>query len=291
MASLTDAVVAPPPVPFDWKAGLYNLVASHPTAAVLVIVLLAGAAAVGIVLWAGWKAGVGDTIAKVLTHKADETTLAERDAAREAQREAERLAQDVIGETELLRLALKTAASCVQRVNDMPPAGSEYDHAVLDARVYVCDWTTRIFSFSKKDINKVTAWLPTENGTLIVDTYNGMAPESAKALEFEINPSDPDKDTFAARAFRTGEVQVCHDVDTDPRYHQLGRAPSHPYKSIIAVPIRYKGKAVGALTVDSLFVGNFDSEPQKQLAELAGSLFAMFINPPPGEAPEPENHG
>jgi GAF domain-containing protein len=269
--------------PFDWRAALFNLVAAHPTAAVVVIVFLSIAAAVGIVVWAAWKAGVGETIARVITHKADEKVTTDRDEARERQRQAEQLAQDVIGEAELLRLALKTAASCVQRLNDMPAQGPERDDAVESAKVYVCDWATRIFAFSKKDINKVTTWCPTARGTLKVATYNGMAPESAKELEFDIHPPTPDRDTFAAMAYRAGEAQVCHDVDTDARYRQLGRPPSHPYKSIIAVPLRKKGQVIGSMTIDSLFVGNFDTDQQRQLAELAASLFAMFLEPAGGE--------
>ncbi len=184
----------------------------------------------------------------------------ERDECRRAEAAAKELSVSLLGQCELRRLVLTTVSVSIQRLNNWQPA-DDRDKYRDDAMVYLCDWTTRIFAFSKADICKVTIWRPTERGTLRVWYYNGMAPESADALELEIQPAENDKDTFAAMAFRNHRPEVCHDVGTDPRYHGLEKAPAHPYASLIAVPIKRAGATVGVLTVDSpvtaLHAGDF----------------------------------
>ncbi|MBV8750291.1 MAG: GAF domain-containing protein [Candidatus Eremiobacteraeota bacterium] len=174
-----------------------------------------------------------------------------------------------------MRLVATTTAASIQRFNDWP---AECDHESYQRRAlaYLCEWSARIFAFARSDVCKVTLWRPTDHGTLRVWLSDGLSPESADLLELPVHPTDPDRDTFAAMAFRSGRTEVCHDAGTDRRYHILGRAPAYTYASIIAIPIRRGGTTVGVFTVDSPFKDNFRDADQVQKAETCASLCGQF---------------
>jgi len=225
------------------------------------------------------KGGGGKAISDIWTHQSDKAILLERDEAESREAAAKELSENLLAQLELLRLVATTTAVSIQRFNDWPN-DADHDQFQADALIYLCDWSARIFAFTHSDICKVTLWKPSEHGTLEVFFWNGMSPESARALEFQIHPADPNQETFAAMAFRFGTPQVCHDVGADPRYHKLGKAPAHAYASIIAVPIKRAGSTVGVFTVDSLRKDNFKDPDQIQKAEICASLCGQFWTVP-----------
>jgi GAF domain-containing protein len=130
-------------------------------------------------------------------------------------------------------------------------------------------------SFEMVDINKVVLFVK-QGDYLTVRAQSGLSDESARAIRLPISPTRPKDETFAALAFRTGEMQICQDVDVDPRYHQLAKPPTHKYKSVMAVPIFHGDQVVAALTIDSLSVDRFADYEQDQ-GKLFAQLFGLFI--------------
>lgn len=183
-----------------------------------------------------------------------------------------------LGETlTWLRVALDVGRDSVERANSLRAVSTA--SARETAMLHLADWTQRLFGFLEADINKVTLWVPM--GTdLIVAVYNGMRPESAAVLRLPLQPVAPKKQTFAVLAYHSKQMEICSDIDNDRRYQALAQVASHPYKSIIAVPLIVGTAPVGVLTIDSLRVGAFDDEDAKQLAQLCASLMAVYFNPP-----------
>jgi putative methionine-R-sulfoxide reductase with GAF domain len=176
-----------------------------------------------------------------------------------------------------LRLALDVSRDSVERANRLRIAGTWGEIEV--AMVHLGDWAQRLFGFLEADINKVTMWV-SDGQALRVAVYNGMQPESAKAISLSLSANHYPKPPFAILAYQSRLTQVCSDIDTDPRYAPLSQAATHPYKSIIAVPMIVGSSIVGVLTVDSLRVGRFDDESARQLAQLCASLLALYYNSP-----------
>jgi hypothetical protein len=204
----TVAVASAPCPPTDWITAAINFATANPYIVVpfLVIALL---------IFAFFKGGGGKTISEIITHRADEKVVKARENAEQREAAAKELSESLLAQLELLRLMATTTAVSIQRFNDWLPT-ADHERYQADALMYLCDWTARIFSFAKSDICKVTLWRPTDRQTLEVAYYNGMSPESAQILELPIQPADPNDDTFAAMAFRSGRPEVCHDVGTDP---------------------------------------------------------------------------
>jgi putative methionine-R-sulfoxide reductase with GAF domain len=208
-----------------------------------------------------------------------------------AQRKDEKLdaAKDAIEKlTEIqtwLRIALDVSRDSVERVNRLRVGGEERELSL--GVLHLADWTQRLYGFLQADINKVTLWIPIGN-ELQVYAYNGMRPESAAEVRLKLETRGVQRPPFAVLAFHSQKIEICTDIDADPRYAPLNYPAAHPYKSIIAVPLLVKGECVGVLTIDSVRVGAFDDEDAKQLAQLCGSLMALYFNPPgPAAAAEP----
>jgi transcriptional regulator with GAF, ATPase, and Fis domain len=124
-------------------------------------------------------------------------------------------------------------------------------------------------------------WRPSEDGSVLeIAEFNGLNPENARNLKLVVHPRKSDEDTFAAMAFRNERIEVCPDTTTDDRYFRLRQGvPTHPYRSIIAVPIRRGKTVVGVYTIDSREPNRFskDDPTQLQQYELWGQLFALFV--------------
>lgn len=262
----------------DWAADVLNFLQAHiPYFPWILLVVLIGLAALSIYL--------GHRL-KVKQVTADQAVVAERDEAKEELAVAEAALAEVNLNAEVLSLILKTCESSVTRANRYGATPTTEQRT--GALQYLCEWTGKIFGFGKPDINKVTLWVPSpDSQTLRVRAFSGMSPDSAQALKPPVNPPDTKDLTFAAMAYKNGRVEVCHDVGTDPRYKQLDRPPRHPYKAILAAPVKRGAAVVGSFTVDSLMPNKFaDSEQPKQgevgiqaqqTAELLASLFALFL--------------
>jgi hypothetical protein len=146
-----------------------------------------------------------------------------------------------------------------------------------DGLDYLCGWIARAFGFQLPDINKVTLFVPdgalATATELVVKAHSGISNESARALSLRIHDPRP---SFAAMAFQAGEIFVCQDVGTDPRYHPLDEPPAHAYKSILAVPIMHGENVVGCFTIDSLVENRFGPDEESQ-GKLFAALFALFL--------------
>ncbi|MDD5037550.1 MAG: PAS domain S-box protein, partial [Methylococcaceae bacterium] len=81
------------------------------------------------------------------------------------------------------------------------------------------------------------------------------------------------------RAIHSGQMQVCHDIATDP-----GSAPwkdtalAHGYASNIALPLASGGETFGGLSIFSSEANTFDEEEATLLAELAGDIAYGIVN-------------
>jgi hypothetical protein len=192
-------------------------------------------------------------------------------------------------EGERLRLILQVASVALRRKDAIDyGAGDAPPPKDCDGTRNLCEWIVKILAIEKPDINKMTVWEPTEDGTkLRIAEFHGMNPESSRTLTFEIHPDHSDKDSFAAMAFRNDRIEICDDTQTDPRYKMVtGHPPTHPYRSIIAVPIRQGQRVVGVYTIDSREANRFSDNDQaaQQQYDLYARLFALFIAAPHGVA-------
>jgi hypothetical protein len=185
--------------------------------------------------------------------------------------------RDLITSNRFLGLLLLIARSSLDRFDRVRNGGKE-PSSNEDGMRYLCEWLARAMGFQLPDINKVTLFVPDGDPAtathLRVLEHSGISNESARAIRLEITEAQP---TFAALAFRTGEIQVCQDVGTDLRYRPLKHAPEHQYKSILAVPIKHGDTVIGCFTIDSLVQGRFGVDEQNQ-GKLFAPLFALFMS-------------
>jgi GAF domain len=200
---------------------------------------------------------------------------------------AQRLAEDALElantDNERLRLILQVVVTNLtrrDRIDYGAPQGEPVPIAP-DGLRNLCEWIPQILKLEKADLNKITVWRPTEDGTqLEIVEFNGLNPENARSLRLPVKPDKSDRDTFAAMAFRNERVEFCPDTKSDPRYVNVSEgAPTHQYRSIIAVPIRRGSRVVGAYTIDSREPNRFPQDDQAALQqyELYGQLFALFV--------------
>jgi len=67
-----------------------------------------------------------------------------------------------------------------------------------------------------------------------------------------VDPNDEHSEGPTGRAFRTGEIQICQDIQNDPRYEPWrDHASEYGYQSSAAVPIVHDGTTYGVLNVYS----------------------------------------
>lgn len=146
-----------------------------------------------------------------------------------------------------------------------------------EALGYLCDWLPRGISFGRKaDAHKIVFWVPDGTDLLKVRASAGLSPESLPKMRYPIDPSDPNDDTFGAKAFRYGKPFVSGDVWSDPRYTNFrGNKPSHPYRSLLAVPVFRGTNVIGVLTLDSVHADAFGPD-EVGFVELFAWLFAEF---------------
>ncbi|MBI4860203.1 MAG: PAS domain S-box protein [Candidatus Riflebacteria bacterium] len=74
-------------------------------------------------------------------------------------------------------------------------------------------------------------------------------------------------------AIRTGQVQVCHDIDSDPKYSPWRpEAARRHHRSSIALPLKDPDRTFGTLNIYATTPDAFDPEETALLAQLAGDL-------------------
>lgn len=74
-------------------------------------------------------------------------------------------------------------------------------------------------------------------------------------------------------AIRTGKLQICADMRSDPRFAPWRAAAlERGYASSIVLPLLYEGKAFGAVSIYSKEVNPFSEDETKLLAELASDF-------------------
>jgi putative methionine-R-sulfoxide reductase with GAF domain len=187
-------------------------------------------------------------------------------------------ARQTIGDLGLLLrgngILFKSIESTLRRIDAIRVQNSDISRD--DALRYLCEWIPKGITYGTSDANKLVVFVP--NGdSLVVRAHSGLSPEAIKGIVLPIQPRNTTNDTFAAMAFRFGEPFVSRNVANDPRYHALrGYAPSHPYVSVMAIPIRRNGTVVGVYTIDSQREGRFGND-QVRFGELFAWLFGELL--------------
>jgi hypothetical protein len=200
---------------------------------------------------------------------------------------AQALAEDALElantDNERLRLILQIVSTNLtrrDRIDHGAPDGKA-EPSSSDGLRNLCEWIPQALKLERADLNKIAVWRPTEDGTLLeIAECNGLNPENARNLKVAVCPLRSDEDTFAAMAFRNERIEICSDTNADWRYVRLkGSSPTHPYRSIIAVPIIRGRKVAGVYTIDSREPDRFpkDDPAALQQYELWAKLFALFV--------------
>ena len=97
-------------------------------------------------------------------------------------------------------------------------------------------------------------------------------------VTISVDPDDQHSDGPTGRAFRTGEVQTCQHIQTDPRYepwHDHARA--HGYQSSAAIPVVHDDTVYGVLNVYADRPNGITGREQTvitQLGEVVGHAIA-----------------
>jgi GAF domain len=137
---------------------------------------------------------------------------------------------------------------------------------------YLCEWIPKGITYGTSDANKMVVFAP-DGPNLVVRAHSGLSPEALKGIVVPVVPEESEKDTFAAMAFRFSEPFVSPNVADDPRFRAMrGYPPSHPYVSMMAIPIRRSGKAIGVYTIDSQRKARFGDDEVR-----FGELFAWLL--------------
>jgi GAF domain-containing protein len=90
-----------------------------------------------------------------------------------------------------------------------------------------------------------------------------------------IDPSGPDLDTPAARAFREGRTVAVADVGVAPNFGRLRRlAPAQGYQALLAAPLRGSSEVVGVIVGYSVSAREFEAA-ERELIELLAEQVAL----------------
>jgi putative methionine-R-sulfoxide reductase with GAF domain len=190
-----------------------------------------------------------------------------------------------VATTDIARLGLilqiaSTSLMRRDRIDNGPPDGKPQP-VPTDGVRNLCEWIPQALKLEQADLNKISVWQPSEDGTeLVVAEFNGLNPEHARTLRLPIHPDCDDHDSFVARAFRNERIEICGDTQQDKRYVQLPEGPpTYAYRSIIAVPIWRGPKVVGVYTIDSREVNRFREDDKASMEEYAlyGQLLSLFV--------------
>ena len=169
----------------------------------------------------------------------------------------------------------KRAEERLLRVNRTLHVLSESTEALMKATdelemlQHVCDTVVGVGGYSM-------AWMgyarDDENKTVQPASQAGFEEGYLQAVN--ISWADVDRGRGpTGTAIRDGEVVVCSDMNTDPRF-LLWREAAAPlgYRSSIALPLRDESRVFGALTIYSRETGVFDEREQHLLGELANNV-------------------
>lgn len=90
-------------------------------------------------------------------------------------------------------------------------------------------------------------------------------------------PALPVQGSLAGQAIRTGDVAVSHDITVDPI---VDRATWEPLgiRSLLAAPLMYEGRVIGALKVASTVPAAFGEDDARALRHLSGLLGAALAH-------------
>jgi len=127
---------------------------------------------------------------------------------------------------------------------------------------YLFAWTGEVDTATR------TVELRTESG---VEGY-------LDGITISVDPDDEHSQGPTGRAFRTGEIQVTHDIDTDPKYEPWrDHSDQYGVRSSAAVPLVHEGTVYGTLNVytdrTAAFTGQ-EREVVEQLGAVVGHAIA-----------------
>jgi adenylate cyclase len=101
---------------------------------------------------------------------------------------------------------------------------------------------------------------------------SGGATDPEKAREFLGSR------TVIEQVVRTGEAVVTTDASLDDRFKAQESVILQNLRSIIAVPLRTKGKVIGAVYVDNLFQASIFEDTDKELLQAISDIAAIAID-------------
>jgi len=97
-------------------------------------------------------------------------------------------------------------------------------------------------------------------------------------VTISVDPNNQHSEGPTGRAFRTGEVQTCQHIQTDPRYEPWrDHAREHGYQSSAAIPIVHEDTVYGVLNVYADRTNGITGREQRvitQLGEIVGHAIA-----------------
>jgi diguanylate cyclase (GGDEF)-like protein/PAS domain S-box-containing protein len=119
-------------------------------------------------------------------------------------------------------------------------------------------------------------WLNPATGEIQVVAFAGENAELASTLKPVLGP-DPAEDGVAAAAIRSGKVQFCNDLRTDPRHIVYRKQMlEQGFRGIIALPLVVDEKPAGCLALITSEPDFFSEQELRLLEELAGDIsFAL----------------
>jgi len=166
-----------------------------------------------------------------------------------------------ISERKRAERALRSLSDCndsLMRATDEPSLLQRICDLVVNAGGYRMAWVGYADRDEKKTVRVVaesgfeTGYLENVNLTW-ADEERGRGP--------------------AGIAIRTGEVNVCHDTSSDPRFAPWREsAIGQGYRSCMALPLKSGEEVLGVIAIYATEVGVFDAAEQRLLAELASNL-------------------
>jgi PAS domain S-box-containing protein len=117
------------------------------------------------------------------------------------------------------------------------------------------------------------AWvgLTDDAGTLAVTAHAGASPETVAGItDLIASPHGNPDAAWTARAMRSGETSISNDIASDPLAARWrGLAAENGYRSMAALPLKVRGRVIGAFNLYAGATEAFDAEELRLLGELA----------------------
>lgn len=116
-------------------------------------------------------------------------------------------------------------------------------------------------------------WLDSHRQTLRVQSSAGTPQEELVKIEVPLG------EDFVGSVAKTGQWIYSNDVDQNPfHYHKVDTTTGFKTHSILCVPLKFRGKVVGALQMVNKQDGDFDDEDVERALSFAAALAVALTN-------------